>query len=932
MNAKDLTSIDQLTAFLEGTQRIAFEVARDKDRRYQLIQRTLAGCRSDCQITLSATDIPEQEVYTVPSPMPSRRSKSRKSPDPFAEREAEFYANPIASREFILEQLEQIGEPVAFEVLRERLQLTDAEQVEALRRRLTAMSRDGQIISNRRGVYGLAAHMDLHPGRVQGNKDGFGFFIPDDQSDDLFLNAREMAKLFDGDRVLARLSGFDNRGRKEGMVAEILERRYTGIVGRYYRDHGVGIVIPDSKRVPHEILIPDRHAGNARDGQFVVAAIKEYPSARRKAIAHITEVLGDVTTPGLEIEVALRSHDIPFEWPAPVKKQTTGLPQEVTEKDLAGRFDLRHIPFVTIDGEDAKDFDDAVFCHRHQRGNWTLYVAIADVAHYVPVSSALDEEATNRGSSVYFPGHVVPMLPEKLSNGLCSLKPEVDRLAMVCEMEISAAGIMTDYSFYEAVIHSHARLTYTEVADMVQPPGNDSEQRLQARLRKRRRKSAEHLDNLYSLYHALRRYREDHGALDFETIETRIVFGEDRKIREILPVTRNEAHRLIEECMLCANVAAAQLLEEADLPALYRIHEGPNPDKLANLREFLGELGLHLGGGEKPAPTDYARVLTAIANRPDRHLLQTVLIRSMMQAVYQPDNIGHFGLGFPAYTHFTSPIRRYPDLLVHRAIRYLVRNKTGVHLQRQADARPLTRNQIYPYTRADMDALGASCSAAERRADAAGYAVVDWLKCEYMQDHVGDDFRGTISAVTGFGLFVELTDIYIEGLVHVTELTNDYYHFDPVRHCLEGERTHNIYRLGDSVEVKVVRVDLDEKKIDLQMLGNHSARRDRAASKSKRKQTKQLKKSSSKENLKTRKVKPKSRKGELKSGKEKSKSRQEKPRSQKAKPKAKKTKLKSPQENLKPRKTKPKAKKAKQRGKATPGTGTGKRRQARNKS
>ncbi len=746
-------------------------------------------------------------------------SKSRKSKDPFAQREAENYANPIPSREFILQLLEKIGEPVGHPALCEQLKLVDEEQTEALRRRLIAMSRDGQIISNRRGMYGLAAHMDLIKGRVQGNKDGFGFFIPDDGSGDMFLGAREMAKLFDGDQVLARLSGFDSRGRREGMIVEILKRRYEQIVGRYYRDQGFGVLVPDSKRVSHEILIPDQQAGDAEDGQFVVAEITEYPSRRRKAVAKIVEVLGDSTTPGLEIEVAVRSHDIPHIWPSSVDKETNRYSEDIAEEDLQARVDLREMPFVTIDGEDAKDFDDAVFAHRHQRGNWTLYVAIADVSHYVAIGSALNEEAITRATSVYFPGHVIPMLPEKLSNGLCSLKPKVDRLTMVCEMEISASGEMTDFSFYEAVIHSHARMTYNEVSDIIEPAENDAQKNIQNTLRKRHESLLEHFENLYSLFHALRQVRDNGGAMDFDTTETRIVFGEDRKIREIVPVYRNDAHRLIEECMLSANVAAARLLGESKLPTLYRVHEGPNPDKLENLREFLKEMGLHLPGGDKPEPADYQQVLKQMANRPDRHLLQTMLIRSLMQAVYQPENLGHFGLGYEAYAHFTSPIRRYPDLLVHRAIRYLIRNKPGRHVRKQDGAADLAKKTIYPFDLKNMIQFGEHCSMAERRADAASYSVIDALKCEYMQNRVGDEFTGTITSVTSFGLFVELNDIYIEGLVHISELSNDYYHFDPVRHCLSGERSQKVYRLGDSVEVKVVRVDLNEKKIDLQMIG-----------------------------------------------------------------------------------------------------------------
>lgn len=751
--------------------------------------------------------------------------KSRKSTDPFAARESEKYANPIPSREFILEHLEELGAPVSFGALCDQLGLETEERIEGLRRRLIAMSRDGQIISNRKGVYGLATHMDLIKGIVQGTKDGVGFLIPEDGTEDLFLSLREMEKLFDGDKVLARFDGFDKRGRKEGTVVEILERKHTQIVGRLYIESGFAIVVADNRRIAHEIIIPEKEIGNAKDGEFVVAELVEYPSRRRKAIGKVLEVLGDHSTPGLEIEVAIRSHGLPHIWPKPVEKEIARMPNQVSEEETEDRFDLRDIPFVTIDGEDAKDFDDAVFAHQHQRGNWTLYVAIADVSHYVQIGSALDEEANNRGTSVYFPGHVIPMLPEALSNGLCSLKPKVDRLAMICEMEISAEGYLTDFSFYEGLIHSHARMTYTEVADILMPAENEIREKLQSKLKRKHKALLPHFESLHRLYKALRAGREKDGAMEFESTETRIVFGEDKKIKEIVPVERTDAHRLIEECMLCANVAAARLLEESETPALYRTHEGPNIEKLENIREFLSELGLYLGGGEKPTPEDYSQLLSAVSERPDRRILQTMLIRSMMQAVYQPENIGHFGLGFPAYAHFTSPIRRYPDLLVHRGIRYLIRNKSGAHIQRKDSAQSLSKQSIYPYGGAQMDGLGASCSNAERRADAASYSVTDWLKCEYMLTHVGDEFQGTVTSVTSFGLFVELDDIYIEGLVHVAELSNDYYHFDPVRHCLEGERSNQVYRLGDRVEVKVIRVNLEDKKIDLRIGNSRSGKR-----------------------------------------------------------------------------------------------------------
>ncbi|MEY3667665.1 MAG: hypothetical protein RL572_1205 [Pseudomonadota bacterium] len=739
--------------------------------------------------------------------------------DPFAGREAENYENPIPSREYILEYLEQTGEPVSYEALCEHMGLETHDQSEALRRRLIAMTRDGQLISNRRGVYGLVDRMELIKGRVQGNKDGYGFFIPADASGDLVLPAAEMQKVFDGDIVLARVSGVDRRGRREGMIVEVLERRSRQIVGRYYREAGFGVVVPDNRRNSHEIMIPEKESRGAQDGQFVVAEITAYPSQRRKAVGTVVEILGDHMKPGMEIDVAIRSHDIPHVWPKAVLEELKAIPEEVPVADSAQRIDLRALPFVTIDGEDAKDFDDAVYCAPEPDGGFRLYVAIADVSHYVQVNSALDEEASNRGNSVYFPGHVIPMLPEVLSNGLCSLKPKVDRLVMVCEMQMNKLGQVLDYDFYEGVIHSHARMTYNEVADILEPPETEMRERSKARLRERCADLLPALEALYAVYKRLAKLRQQSGALDFLSTETRIVFGETRKISSIVPVVRNEAHRLIEECMLVANVCTAQFLSKSGLPVLYRVHDGPNMDKLENLKAFLKEMGILLTRSAKPEPRDYQRVLLKIADRPDAHLIQTVLIRSLLQAVYQPENIGHFGLGFTAYTHFTSPIRRYPDLLVHRALRFLIRHpQQTLHVRKVPGVGALARKQIYPYELKHMQTFGETCSMTERRADAASYDVVDWLKCEYIQDRVGEEFNGTVSSVTAFGLFVELDDIYVEGLVHITALKNDYYQFDPVRHLLRGERSGLSYHLGDVVRVKVVRVDLDDRKIDLGMV------------------------------------------------------------------------------------------------------------------
>ncbi len=751
--------------------------------------------------------------------MAKRKSKDKQAAtagDPYAGREAEKYEKPIPSREFILQQMARSAEPVSHAQLCEELGLDDEDQQEALRRRLIAMSRDGQLISNRRGVYGLVDRMELLRGRVHGNKEGYGFFVPQDGSGDLFLGPREMQKVFDGDIVLARVSGVDRRGRREGMIVEVLERSCTQLVGRYYSEDGLGVVVPDNRRINQEILVVEKDSKGAGDGQFVVVEITAYPDRHRKTKGRITEILGDHMTPGMEIDVAIRSHDLPWEWPVAVTQAAEALDDHVPAEEIRQRVDLRDLPFVTIDGEDAKDFDDAVFCERASRGGYKLYVAVADVSHYVTPGSPLDREAQNRGNSVYFPGHVIPMLPEKLSNGLCSLRPDVDRLTMVCEMQVSRAGRITNYWFYEAVIHSHARLTYTEYSDMMEEQSTTARRRSQKRLRKHYGELVPHLELLYELYKKLAHVRRQAGSLDFGSNETRIVFGETRKIREIVPVERNDAHRLIEECMLAANVCTARFLDSARLPVLYRVHEGPNEEKLDNLREYLRELGIVLSRHKKPKPRDFQRVLQQAADRPDRHLIETMLVRSMLQAVYQPDNIGHFGLGFDAYTHFTSPIRRYPDLLIHRALRYLIRRMSQWRHVRKARGAPrLPRKQVYPYDREDMQQFGEFCSMTERRADDAVDDVVEWLKCEYVSDRVGEEFDGTVAGVTGFGIFVTLDGIYVEGLVHITELRNDYYQFDPVHQLLRGQHSGVTYHLGDAVKVRIARVDLDERKIDL---------------------------------------------------------------------------------------------------------------------
>jgi ribonuclease R len=742
---------------------------------------------------MDADNCERTDFFAMKRKRKQRLTGKRRSRDPHARREAARYEQPIASRELIIEVIAEAGSPLERESLAGMLDIGDDTAREALRRRLQAMVRDGQLVRNRRGCYALADQFDLVQGRVIGHPDGFGFLVPDDGSDDVYLSARQMRSVYHEDRVQARIAGKDRRGRLEGEVVEVLQRNTHRVVGRFYRESGINFVVPDNKRLTHDISVPDAEANGAVNGQIVTVEILEQPGKRHRPVGRVIEVLGEHMAPGMEIDIAIRSHDLPQEWPEAVDAEISHYTAEVPEEAKQGRTDLRDVPLVTIDGEDARDLDDAVFCERKSSG-WRLLVAIADVSHYVLPDTALDAEAVKRGNSVYFPERVIPMLPEVLSNGLCSLNPEVDRLCMVCEMQISAAGKIARSRFFEGVMRSHARLTYEKVAAMVV----DNDQTL----RKHYHTLVPHLEDLHELYRALRQARETRGAIDFETTETRIIFGKDRKIESIVPLERNDAHKMIEECMIAANVAAARFLIRQKMPTLFRVHGRPDGEKVENLQEFLRELGLSISGGLRPDAKDYARLLAAVRGRPDEHLINTVLLRSMPRAEYHPENIGHFGLAHEKYVHFTSPIRRYPDLLVHRALRHVLREQKAA---------------TFDYSHADMQAFGEQCSMTERRADDATRDAVDWLKCEYMLEHIGGTFRGVISSVTSFGIFVELKDVYIEGLVHVTALGNDYYHYDPTRHRLMGERTHKIYRLGDTVVVNVVQVNLDDRKIDLEL-------------------------------------------------------------------------------------------------------------------
>ena len=621
--------------------------------------------------------------------------KTRKSPpkDPNYAKELAKYDNPIPSREFILQIIREQNSPMSKEEIFAALGISEEEQQEAMRRRLRAMENDGQLVFTKRKCYALPEKLDLLKGMVIGHREGFGFLQVEGKKEDFFIPNVQMQKVMHGDYVLAQANGFDRKGRPEVRIVRVLEANKKQIVGRFFLEQGIGYVVPDDSRITRDILIPDNVRLGARMGQVVVVELHPRTAPFFQPIGKITEILGENMAKGMEVEIAIRKHDIPHVFPSAVEKQLKKWAEDVPEEAKRGRVDLRDLPLVTIDGEDARDFDDAVFCQKQGKG-WKLWVAIADVSYYVRPKSALDTEAYNRGNSVYFPNRVVPMLPEKLSNGLCSLNPQVDRLCMVCEITLSAKGKMTDYRFYEAVMNSHARLTYNKVAKILEKD---------TALCERYASLVPHLQDLHDMYQALVKARQQRGAIEFETIESKFIFNALGRIERIEPVVRNDAHKIIEECMILANIASANFMEKHQEPALYRIHAVPSEEKLTAFRSFLAECGLSLSGGNKPTPTDYAQLLEQIKPRPDHELIQTMLLRSMSQAVYSADNIGHFGLALEEYAHFTSPIRRYPDLTLHRSIKYLLAKKKG-------SKRKTTDTGGYHYQLEEMDVFGAHCS------------------------------------------------------------------------------------------------------------------------------------------------------------------------------------------------------------------------------
>ena len=709
--------------------------------------------------------------------MPNTKTKAKKKP----------YKHPIPSRNKLIEFLEKSGKPLKVQAIMAGLELKGQRMLSQLIDRLDGMVRAGQLIENRRREYCLTEKLELISGRVSGHKDGFGFVIPDDGSDDIYLSARVMRSVFDGDRVAVKLMGFDRRGKPEGDVVDVLERGIEQVAGQFIRERGIGVVVPDNPKIAHRILIAKGESGGAKPGQIVVAEILDYPTHNEQPTGRIVQVIGSPDQKGIATDIAIQSHAIPTRWPKSVRDQVIKYGTDVPAAAKKGRVDLRGTNLVTIDGADARDFDDAVFCEPSGKG-WRLLVAIADVAHYVDVKSPLDQEATKRGTSVYFPDRVVPMLPEELSNGLCSLNPKVDRLCMVCDMQVSSEGKVTGSTFVEAVMRSKARMTYSQVAAFL-----DGDHKAIPK------DAQEAVSNLHSLYKAFAKARGRRGALELDLPQIKFELNRDGEIDRIRSVARNDAHKLIEECMIAANVQAANFLKKNRIQGLYRVHPKPDPDRFEELRLYLLSLDLKVPHPDHVEPRQFNNLLKKVKDRPDSAAISMQMLRSLTHAEYTPENIGHFGLALESYAHFTSPIRRYPDLLVHRAIRHIIRGgKPG----------------RYDYDRETMVRLGAITSAHERRAEEATRDVEAWLKCQYMIDRQGETYDGVVTGVTNFGLFVQLNEFMIDGLVHVTSLPNDYYHFDSGRRQMVGERSGRSFGLGESMRVLVHSVDMETRRID----------------------------------------------------------------------------------------------------------------------
>lgn len=702
------------------------------------------------------------------------------------------------SAEIVLKYLSQRTEPASTKAIAETLGRAGKDGRNETFAILEQLRDQQKVIQIKRHRWAMPGSVQTYQGRVVGHVDGHGYVIAENTNERVYLRSHDMREVLHNDIVQVKITGRDRRKKLLGQITKVVERGNDTIVGRFFIENGVAFVVPNDQRIGQDIFIPPENyakVSNINDGQVVVCTIIKQPSRHFQPVGEVAEVLGDYLAPGMEIDIAIRKHHLPHEWPDNVNKQTQKLDDEVNEKDFADRKDIRDLPLVTIDGEDARDFDDAVYCEKLEQGGYRLIVAIADVSHYVKPESALDIEAWQRGNSVYFPQQVIPMLPEILSNGLCSLNPQVNRLCFTCDMQITEDGEIDNYDFYPAVMYSHARLTYTQVAAFIGEDG-DTEHGISEEL-------LPHISNLYALSKCLNKRRKSLGMIEFDIPEPVIMFNDERKIEQILPRVRNDAHRLIEECMLAANICASICLDDSDLAGIYRVHDSPDTDKIEDVRHFLRQFKLLLPGGEEPEPQHYAAVVSKITDAQTAKIVQTALLRSMKQARYSADNDGHFALNFDSYTHFTSPIRRYADLVVHRQLKRFISDHTARDEENKLIEISKTADQV---------------SITERRADDATRDAIQWLKCEYMSHKIGERLWGTVSSVTDFGLFVELEDVYVDGLVHITSLVEDYYRYDQERRLLIGESSGRVYRMGQRLEIQVSRVDMEQCRIDFALV------------------------------------------------------------------------------------------------------------------
>ena len=714
-------------------------------------------------------------------------------PDPEFAEQLKKYDNPVPSRKALLDYMTSKKKLLSLDKIANEIGVTNEDQHEALRRRLNAMINDGSLFINRKREYGVRDKTDLIKGVVQAHADGFGFLVSPELEKDAFILPREMRKVMDGDTVLASIQSGARKNKEEAYIVEILERAHKTLVGKFFNKQGQGLVQPDNNAID-DIIIPAGAEATANDGDFVTVLINEYPNKHRPALGEVIAILGQKLNSRLAMELTMAAQNLPHEWPEDFDRVVSYIPTAVTDEDITEDVvDLRHLPLVTIDGEDARDFDDAVYAEKHDRG-WRLIVAIADVSKYVPPNSEIDKEAYKRGTSVYFPGKVIPMLPLELSNGICSLNPEVDRMCMVCDMQINKQGQIKKHRFFRAVMHSHARITYKQCWTYL------SEQEPVDNWNK---KVAPTLETMYGLYKVMLEEKKQRGAIDFNSTDVHIVIDGEGQVADIQPYTRNDAHKLIEAFMIAANISAAKFVSKHKVPAAYRVHDSPPPRKLTDLKAFLQSIGIKPEFHDPVEPKDFERIIDMVQGRDDVALIESVLLRSQALAAYEAENGGHFGLALEYYAHFTSPIRRYPDLMIHRAIDYVIKKN---------------KPKKYIYSEQRATEMCVQCSLNERRAEQASRDVDARLKCMYMEQFIGEEMTGIISGVTHFGVFVTLDNLMVDGLIHMTSLPNDYYHHEPIQHKVVGERSGHVFQLADKVKIKVAAVSIDDRKIDFEFV------------------------------------------------------------------------------------------------------------------